>query len=60
MNNRRSPLFGAGLGIGIALGFLLGSVLAARASGDPTLIVRSILDRLMHREEGVRFEVLLQ
>ncbi|MHB0869901.1 MAG: hypothetical protein ACYC66_07870 [Chloroflexota bacterium] len=60
MSKRRSPLFGAGLGIGIALGFLLGSILAARMGNEATEAIRSVADRMLRRGERVRFEALLQ
>jgi hypothetical protein len=48
------------LGIGIAVGFLIGSIVVARMGGEATEAVRSVADRVLGRRERVRFEALLQ
>lgn len=48
------------MGIGIVLGFLLGSILVARLGDEALEALRSVLGRMLHRGERVRFEALLQ
>ena len=48
------------MGIGIAVGFLIGSIVVARMGGEATEAVRSVADRVLGRRERVRFEALLQ
>lgn len=55
-----SQFFGAGLTIGVLVGFVLGSLLA-RWLGDETLeAMRYLVDRAMGRRQRINFELLLQ
>jgi hypothetical protein len=56
----RRRFFGAGLGVGILLGLLFGSVLVARVGDEAAEAFRSLADRLLHRRDDIRFEALLQ
>jgi len=60
VNKSGGPLFGLGLGIGIAAGFILGSMVAARVWSDAAETLRSVSERVLHRGERIRFEALLQ
>jgi hypothetical protein len=56
----RRRFFGAGLGVGILLGLLFGSVLVARVGDEAAEAFRALADRLLHRRDDIRFEALLQ
>lgn len=53
-------MFIAGLGVGIAIGVALGSVVALRMSSETLDAVRSLVDRMSGRGNQVNFELLLQ
>ncbi len=48
------------MGIGIAVGFLVGSIVAARMGSEATEAVRAVADKMLRRKQRVRFEALLQ
>ncbi len=56
----RRRFFGAGLGLGIVLGLLIGSVIIARIGDDAAEAFRSLTDRLLRRDDDIHFEALLQ
>lgn len=49
-----------GLGVGIVLGVLFGSVVVALVGDEAAEAVRSFADRVLRRGDRVRFEALLQ
>jgi hypothetical protein len=53
-------VFIAGLGIGIAVGIALGSIVAIRLGSETVDTVRSLIDRMSGRGDQVHFELLLQ
>ncbi len=60
MRTGRRRFFGAGLGLGIVLGLLVGSVIVARVGDEAAEAFRSTADRLLRRKDDFRFEALLQ
>lgn len=56
----RRRFFGVGLGIGVLLGLLFGSILVARVGDEAAESVRSLTNRLFGRRDNIRFEALLQ
>ncbi len=60
MFNGRDQWFGIGLGVGVVLGFLLGTAIASLVHEDAAEAVRSMAGRVRRRKDGIRFEALLQ
>ncbi|HEX2923521.1 MAG TPA: hypothetical protein VHS28_05785 [Chloroflexota bacterium] len=60
MFNRRDQWFGIGLGVGVVLGFLLGTAFASLISEDAAEAMRSVAGRVRRRRDGIHFEALLQ
>jgi hypothetical protein len=58
--HEREQLFGAGVSLGILLGFVLGSLVAVRLGDDVLEIVSHMVDRFSRRHDRVNFELLLQ
>ncbi|HEX9016167.1 MAG TPA: hypothetical protein VF960_09255 [Chloroflexota bacterium] len=56
----RRRFFGAGLGLGVFLGVLVGSVLVAWIGDEAAEAFRTLADRMLRRRDDVRFEALLQ
>jgi len=53
-------VFGLGVGVGMALGFVLGAALAWRFGEDAWDGLQALIDRLTGGDDGVNFELLLQ
>ena len=53
-------VFIAGLGVGIAIGAAVGSVVALRMGSEAIGSVRGLFDRMSGRGNQVNFELLLQ
>ncbi len=60
MSRGRRRFFGVGLGLGVLLGLLFGSILVARVGDEAAETFRSLADRVLGRRENIRFEALLQ
>jgi hypothetical protein len=60
VNRGRRRFFGAGLGVGILLGLLFGSVVVAYTGDEAAEAFRSLANRLLHRRDDIHFEALLQ
>ena len=56
----REWLFAVGVGVGTALGFVLGSVVALRVGEEGVESVRRVVERAVGHEERPRFELFLQ
>ena len=56
----REQLFGAGVTLGILVGFVLGSILAMRVGDDVLDATSHLIERLSGRHDQVNFELLLQ
>jgi hypothetical protein len=46
--------------LGIALGFVVGSAIALRVGDEGIETVRRAVERVVHHDEGPKFELLLQ
>lgn len=57
---RARTIFGLGVGVGVVIGFAVGSVVALRLGDEAIDAVRGLLDRLSGRSDRVNFELLLQ
>ena len=57
---RTGRAFGAGMTVGVALGFAVGTVLAMSLGDEAVEAVRGLLDRVSGRRNRVNFELLLQ
>jgi hypothetical protein len=53
-------VFGIGITLGIALGFVLGAVATWRFGDEAWDGVHGLIERITGRDEGVQFELLLQ
>lgn len=53
-------MFGVGLGVGVLVGFAVGSVVALRLGDEVVEGARGLLQRLSGRSDRVNFELLLQ
>jgi hypothetical protein len=60
MKREREQLFGAGVTLGILLGFVLGSLVTLRLGDEVVDATSHLLDRFASRDEQVNFELLLQ
>jgi hypothetical protein len=60
MKPHREYFLAIGIGIGIAAGFILGSVIALWVGEEGFESVRRAFDRAVGREERPKFELLLQ
>jgi predicted permease len=58
--HEREQLFGAGVTVGMLLGFVLGSLLVMRLGDDILDGISRLIDRLAGRHDRVNFELLLQ
>jgi len=57
----REQFFGAGVTLGILLGFVLGSLIAMRVGDDALDAFSRLMDRLLGgRRDRINFELLLQ
>ena len=56
----RRRFFGVGLGLGIVLGLLVGSVLVSLVGDEAAEAFRSVASRVLRRRDDIRFEALLQ
>ena len=59
-NEQDRVALGAGFGIGVILGLLIGAVLVVRLGNEAAETVKTVADRVVRRREGVRFEAMLQ
>ena len=60
MSTGRRRFFGAGLGLGVLLGLLVGSMIVARVGDEAAEAFRAVTDRMLRRKDDIRFEALLQ
>jgi hypothetical protein len=60
VSSGRRRFFGVGLGLGIVLGLLFGSILIALVGDEAAEVFRSVASRLLRRRDDIRFEALLQ
>ena len=60
MTPNRDHLFAVGIALCTALGFIIGSVIALRVGDDGVESVRRVVERVLHHDEGPKFELLLQ
>ncbi len=60
MSRGRRRFFGVGLGLGIFLGLLFGSILVSFVGDEAAEAFRSLASRLLRRRDDIRFEALLQ
>lgn len=60
MTPNRDYLFAVGIGLGTALGFVIGSVIALRIGDEGVETMRRMIERALHHDEGPKFELLLQ
>jgi hypothetical protein len=58
--HEREQFFGAGVTVGILLGFALGSLVAMRVGDEVLDAISHLVDRLFGHRERVNFELLLQ
>ncbi len=60
MRLEREQLFAVGVGLGMLLGVAVGSALTVRLGDGAGELLRGLVERLAHREQGIAFEALLQ
>jgi len=53
-------MFSAGVGVGVVVGLLIGSVVVTRIGEEAVGAVRGLIERLSGRNNRVNFELLLQ
>jgi len=56
----REQFFALGIAVGTAVGFVIGSALALRIGDEGVEALRQAILRLFRRDEGPKFELLLQ
>ncbi len=60
MTPHRDHLFAAGIALGAAVGFIIGSVIALRVGDEGVETMRRVVERVIRHDEGPKFEYLLQ
>ncbi|HYU20534.1 MAG TPA: hypothetical protein VEQ11_17725 [Chloroflexota bacterium] len=55
-----SQFFGAGMTVGVLVGFVVGSILALRLGDEALEVIKDLVDRVAGRHDRVNFELLLQ
>ena len=57
---RKGVLFVAGVAVGSFCGLVVGSLVAARLGPSVRKLTSNLVNKLLHQEESVKFEYLLQ
>ena len=60
VKSSREQFFALGIALGTALGIVIGSTLALRIGHEGIEALRQVTSRLFRRDDGPKFELLLQ